>query len=169
MASFTSPEFVLLIRRVYDIAPPGPQGDKLRGLLISAVCSNVKEVLAHNASIGTALDDNHPFCRDLALGLAGCLPAASWVPEFNHVFMCEGCQIMVTVDSPSQQFCPKSCIVSITRADHTTVTQRRRLVYQGQLTSLNTFQCPDGHRHQKPLLSEWKCTICLKVAKQVDN
>lgn len=169
MASFASPEVVLLIRRVYDVAPPVSQGDKLRGILMSSICKNVKEVLTHNEAIGTALDDNHPFCRDLALGLAGCLPAVSWTPEFNCVFTCEGCQMVVTAESTAQHFCPKGCNVTVTRADQTTVTQRRRLVFRCQLSSLTSFQCPTGHRHQKPTLDTWKCTICMKAVKQVDH
>lgn len=63
-------EFPEAIKKVYDVAPPGPRGQELRNIVIKYAAENAK-ALFQNDLFSTVLGDVAEFGRDLSSALCG--------------------------------------------------------------------------------------------------
>jgi DNA-directed RNA polymerase subunit RPC12/RpoP len=90
------------IRKVYDIAPPGSQGDELRDIVIAVAARHAK-ALFNNDSFSQMVREVNEFSADLNKALCGHTRADHVVIENPTNFLCAGCGTRFSFNVPSGQ------------------------------------------------------------------
>ncbi|KIW06027.1 uncharacterized protein PV09_03206 [Verruconis gallopava] len=106
-----SPDFPAVVQAIYDVVPPGREGDSLRNMIVRLVVSHAKELFSLDRGFTAMLQVTPDFGTDLARALSGA-GVSTKGPEANvdlEELCCRQCMFtMKTILKPAMSIltCP---------------------------------------------------------------
>jgi hypothetical protein len=158
-----------MVKRAYEVSPPGATGQQLRFIVVQTVTKHAKEIFTRGTEFKAMMDNVPSFGSDLSQALSGCYPGVqvrSYRDSQDNSYYCNHCHFMFGYQSNkhSSLYCPRQCF----DISHAAAHRPRLLTLYG--TNVVAYECASGHKFEaeSPLVAiPMTCIACHATATRI--